>query len=229
MYRLRVEPIIFTKFPTYKVGLIYAKGLENGYSDSYSTTILREAERAARLAFGEEKAASHPHIVAWREAYKEFGAKPSKYPCSVEALLSRVLKGNDLPNINRIVDIYNAISLKYVMPVGGEDWDKLESDLVLKVSAGNEPFVSIQEGAPASVMPTSGEIVWADRLGATCRMWNWRQCLRTQITEQTGNVYFVLDTIGSYPAEKLEAASAELVGHLRQISPNAEITTEFLP
>jgi DNA/RNA-binding domain of Phe-tRNA-synthetase-like protein len=227
-YELKVDPVIFEQFPTYRAMLIYAKGVQNAPSDEHSIGILRAAEAEARKAFGEEKASGHPHIAAWRETFKAFGAKPSKYPCSAEALLSRVLKGNDLGGINKIVDVYNAVSIKYVMPVGGEDWDRLTSDLILKPATGSEPFVIMQEGAEATTYPEAGEIVWTDSTGVTCRMWNWRQCRRTQLTEVSSNAYFVLDTIGDYPPEKLNAAGAELIGYLRRIAPDAEITSQIV-
>jgi DNA/RNA-binding domain of Phe-tRNA-synthetase-like protein len=227
-YELKVDPVIFERFPTYRAMLIYAKNVQNAPSYEYSIGILRAAEAEARKAFGDEKASGHPHIAAWRETFKAFGAKPSKYPCSAEALLSRVLKGNDLGGINKIVDVYNAVSIKYVMPVGGEDWDKLTSDLILKPATGSEPFVIMQEGAEATTYPEPGEIVWTDSTGVTCRMWNWRQCRRTQLTEATTSAYFVLDTIGDYAPEKLDAAGSELIGYLREIAPDAEITSQIV-
>ena len=90
-HRLRVDPRIFETFPEYRLLLLYAYDLENGPSDDWSVELLRAAENEARTAFGDAKPASHPHIAAWRETFSRFGAKPSKYPSSAEALLGRVL------------------------------------------------------------------------------------------------------------------------------------------
>ena len=70
---------------------------------------LAAAERA--VASFVERATEHPHIAAWRGAFSAFGAKPKKYPCSAEALVGRVLKGQALPRINVLVDLYNAVSV----------------------------------------------------------------------------------------------------------------------
>lgn len=226
--RLRVDPEILARYPGYSVLAIYARDLKNGPSDDASIAALREAESAQRLAFGENRPASHPHIAAWREAFGAFGAKPSKYLCSAEALLGRTLKGNDLPAINQIVDYYNAVSVKHVLPAGGEDWDFLDGDGVLKFADGTEPFDSADGGGDTVSYPEVGEAIWADRSGVTCRRWNWRQCRRTRLTETTTNAYFVLDRLDPYPLTALIADGDELIAHLRSLSPNADITTDLI-
>ncbi len=227
-FQLKLDPKIEENFPHYTAMIIYARDLDNTPSEEASTEILRAAERQQRAAFGEEKPTSHPHIVAWREAYKNFGLKPSKYPCSVEALLSRTLKGQDLPTINKIVDLYNAVSIKYVLPVGGEDWDALTSDLTLDYATGSEPFGIFQEGQEVITYPEIGEVIWADGRGVTCRGWNWRQCVRTRLTESSRNAYFVLDRLAPYPIETLMKAGQELISHLRTVSPNCVIEQQIL-
>jgi DNA/RNA-binding domain of Phe-tRNA-synthetase-like protein len=227
-YQLKIDPQIIERYPEYTGLIIYARGLSNAASDEYSTSLLRKAEHAQRIAFGTEKPASHPHIAAWREVYRSFGAKPNKFLCSLEALLSRVLKGHDLPAINRLVDIYNAISLQHMLPVGGEDWDYLTSDLILTIASGKEPFAAYENGEEVVTYPEPGEVIWADSTGVTCRRWNWRQCYRTRLTENTHNVYFVLDSLAPYSGEALIGAGEDLMSHLRQISPDCTISYELL-
>jgi DNA/RNA-binding domain of Phe-tRNA-synthetase-like protein len=228
MPRLRLDPAIAERYPGYNALIIYAYDLGNGPSDDDSIAALRAAEQGARDAFGGEKPSGHPHIAAWRQAYAAFGAKPSRFPCSVEALLDRTLKGRDLPAINRIVDRYNAVSLEHVLPVGGEDLDRLTGDLVLTFATGTEPWDTIQEGQPTIQYPEPGEIVWADPSAVTCRRWNWRQGLRTQLTETTRNAYFVLDRLPPFTLAQLHAASAALQTHLRAVSPGCRIEVEPL-
>ena len=73
----------------------------------------------------------HPHIAPWREAYRQFGAKPKEHPSSIENLVRRVLKGWTVPHVNPLVDLYNTISLRHLVPVGGEDLDRVEGDVLL--------------------------------------------------------------------------------------------------
>src|SRR6476661_4675329 len=203
-FQLRVDPRIYERYPDYAVLVVYARGLRNGASDERSVGALRAAETRQRAAFGELKPATHPHVAAWRAAFGQFGAKPSKYLCSVEALLSRTLRGNDLPGINQVVDLYNAVSVGHVLPAGGEDWDQLVSDSWLTFASGNEPFQGIGDDQESN--PEPGEVVWADEAGVTCRRWNWRQCARTALTTETTNAYFVLDRLPPCSLEQLQAA-----------------------
>jgi DNA/RNA-binding domain of Phe-tRNA-synthetase-like protein len=224
-HRLRVDPRIGEAFPNYAVIVVYARNLENSASDKASVQVLREAEAGARAAFSGLKPADHQHIMAWREAYRTFGLKASKFLCSAEALVTRCVKGNELPAINALVDRYNAVSVRHVIPVGGEDWDKLDGDAWLTFADGTEPFDTVsREGIVDHPVP--GEVVWKDSVGVTCRAWNWRQCLRTRLTETTRNAYFVLEHLEPYPIQHLLAAAEELEGHLRTTSPGVLIEHE---
>ena len=120
---VKVEPEIFARFPDYVAAIVVAEELANAPSDAESDAWLAAAERDVR-ARGLERAADAPEIAAWRAAFSAFGAKPKKYPCSAEALAARVLKGGELPRVNRLVDLYNAVSVRHLVPVGGEDLDR---------------------------------------------------------------------------------------------------------
>jgi DNA/RNA-binding domain of Phe-tRNA-synthetase-like protein len=91
-FRVHVDPAVHAAHPDYVALVLVAAGLANGPSDAGSEAELAAAEaqgRASRL----ERATDHPHIASWRAAFSAFGAKPSRYPSSAEALISRVSKG----------------------------------------------------------------------------------------------------------------------------------------
>ena len=198
---VHVSPEVAAAWPAYEAAVVIADGVRNGPSDEASELLLAGAERAARES-GLERAADDPRIAAWRAAFSQFGSKPSRYPCSAEALLARVLKGGELPRVNALVDTYNAVSLRHAIPIGGEDLDRLRGDLRL-------------------VRAEDGEVVWRDDEGVTCRRWNWRQEPRTQLTEETTRAFFVVDRLP--PQDALDAAVDELIEHLRARSPEARI------
>ena len=200
-----VDPRVFGRHPDYVAVVVAADGLANGPSDPESDGWLAEAERHVR-ARGLARAADAPEIAAWRAAFSAFGAKPKQYPCSAEALAQRVLKGRELPRVNRLVDLYNAISVRRLIPVGGEDLERLSGPLRLTLAAGGERFDAPGGNEP----PKPGEVVWRDDLGVTCRRWNWRQGTRTRLTESTTRAFFVFDRLGGLAREELEAAVAEL-------------------
>lgn len=222
--QLRIAPEILDRYPDYRAVVVYAEGVRNGPSDDQSRALLRAAEERARVLFADSPVPEHPHIAAWRAAYGRFGAKPSRFRSSVEALVRRALT-DELPPINRLVDLYNAISVQYVLPVGGEDRDQLIGDDVLRFASGSEPFETYERGNLVTTTPEPGEVVWADDLAVTCRRWNWRQCARTALTEKVENAFFVLDALAPYSDDDLEAAAAALRDGLLQLSPGCSIET----
>jgi DNA/RNA-binding domain of Phe-tRNA-synthetase-like protein len=203
-----VDPAVHAARPDYVALVLVAEGLANAPADAGSDARLDAAERHLR-ASGLATATDHPHIASWRAAFSAFGAKPSKYPSSAEALITRVLKGGELPRVNVLVDLYNSVSVRHLVPLGGEDADRLEGTLRLAIAQGTEPFDPRGVGADLEhVAP--GEVVWRDDRGVTCRRWNWRQGRRTQLTEDTKNAFFVFDRLDGLPLDELHAAADEL-------------------
>ncbi|MGW0532392.1 B3/B4 domain-containing protein [Streptomyces sp. NPDC003032] len=201
---------------------IEAHGLVNGPTTDASGALLDEAAR--RLAVRLDGRAPHedPHMAAWRAAYTAFGAKPSRTRNSAEALAKRALADGGLPRINTLVDLYNAISVAHLIPVGGEDLDRIRGGMRLVRATGAEDFVTATAGERVVEHPDAGEVVWCDDEGVTCRRWNWRQGPRTRLTEESVNAIFLLEGMG--PDAGLEAAGAELAELLEKFSPGARIT-----
>jgi DNA/RNA-binding domain of Phe-tRNA-synthetase-like protein len=167
--------------------------------------------------------AALPHIAAWRDAYRAFGAKAQRTPCSAEALLKRVIGGEDLPAINRLVDLYNAVSVEFLLPVGGEDLARITGASRLTVATGAEPFDTLRSGEAIVEHPAAGEVVWIDDAGVTCRRWNWRQCARTRLTEQSTDAFFVLERLEPMPLPTLAQAAETLVRGLRDLGRPSEL------
>ncbi len=227
-YKLAVNRKIFDAFPGYQAAIVYASDLSNGPSSEQSVAWLRGAGREAASRFDRNSYKDDPHIRAWQDAFVKFGVKKGKYPASVESLLKRVVSGKELPAINALVDAYNALSLHYVIPVGGEDRDHLASDLELRFMSGTETFDTVNSGASVLEHVDAGEVAWCDAEGVTCRRWNWRQCRRTALTEKTRNAYFVLDRLPPCPEDRLLAAVADLERRILQLSPSAKVIHEVL-
>jgi DNA/RNA-binding domain of Phe-tRNA-synthetase-like protein len=203
---------------------IEAHGLVNGPSTQESSALLDDAAR--RLAVRLQGRAPHedPHMAAWRETYTAFGAKPSRTRNSAEALAKRALSAAGLPRINLLVDLYNAISVAHLIPVGGEDIDRVQGGMRLVRATGREEFVTVADGEETVEHPDSGEVVWRDDAGVTCRRWNWRQGPRTRLTEETTSGVFLLENLAPMPVPAVEAAAAELAELLEKFGPGARIT-----
>ena len=178
-----VDDAVFALRPDYRALLVAVDGIVPGPSDQGSDALLQAAEAAAREALGDGTADQLPHVAAWREAYRAFGAKPKRTRNSLEALLRRAASG--LPRVNRLTDLYNAVSVLHQIPVGGEDLTRYTGAPRLIRAAGDEPFDTTADGVAVIEHPDPGEVVWCDDAGVTCRRWNWRQCARTRITATT--------------------------------------------
>jgi DNA/RNA-binding domain of Phe-tRNA-synthetase-like protein len=216
-----VDPDVHDRRPDYVALVLVASGLANGPTDAAGDADLAAAEARLRAA-GLERATDHPHIASWRAAFSAFGAKPSRYPSSAEALMTRVLKGQPLPRVNALVDLYNSVSVRHVVPLGGEDADRLQGRLRLTVAAGDEPFDPRDDGVDVEhVAP--GEIVWRDDHGVTCRRWNWRQGRRTQLTHDTTRAFFVFDRLDGLPLDDLRRAVDDLSERLLDRWPGCEL------
>lgn len=203
---------------------VEAHGLVNGPSNEDSSALLDDATRRLVERLGGRAPHEDPHLAAWRETYASFGAKPSRTRNSAEALARRALTEAGLPRINLLVDLYNAISVAHLIPVGGEDLDRIGGAMRLVRATGQEPFPTVAGGEDAVEHPEPGEVVWCDDEAVTCRRWNWRQGVRTRLTEESVNALFLLEGLAPVTPGELGAAATELAESLEKLSPGVRIT-----
>jgi len=209
--RIHVDDAVTALRPDFAVLAVCAYGLANGPSDDRSRAWLAEAaEHAAPL--------DDPRLEAWRDAYRSFGAKPSRTRPSVDALTRR----KPLPEINLVVDAYNAVSVRHCLPIGGEDLRRYQGPARLGGAAGDEP------SEDALGAPEIGEVIWRDDAGVTCRRWNWRQCVRTRITEETVDALFLLERLEPLTLEELAAAGDALAALLAEITPGVRVESRLI-
>lgn len=222
----RVDDAVFELRPDYRAMLVAVVGLTPGPSDEVSDDLLREAEAVARERLGGQTADQDPHVAAWRDAYRAFGAKPQRTRNSLEALLRRVDSG--LPRINRLTDLYNAISIRHGIPLGGENLDRYVGAPHLLRATGEEPFDTVSSAEPVIEYPDPGEVVWCDRVGVTCRRWNWRQAQRTQLSDATTSALFILDALDPITDDALAATADDLLDHLHRLGSDVRSTSRMI-
>jgi DNA/RNA-binding domain of Phe-tRNA-synthetase-like protein len=222
-----VHDQVFALRPDYRALLLTAEDLRGGDSDAVSERILTTAEATARRLMDGGPPERLPHPAAWRDAYRAFGAKPQRTRPSVEALLRR-LEPSGLPRIDRITDVYNAVSIAHQLPIGGEDRSAYLGPPLLVRAEGSEPFDTTAAGEAAVEHPEPGEVVWRDDTGVTCRRWNWRQCTRTRITTDTRSALFILDVLDPLTDDEAHAAADALTDALLALSPSATIHRRLL-
>lgn len=208
MKKFVIEDDFWSLFPSARIGVVVCYGIDNTIKDKdkYKEMILN-SEKDALKYFQNAEFSSNEVIKVWREAFQKFKTKKGARS-SIEALLKRVNNGNHLGTINPLVDIYNSISLRYALPCGGEDIDTFASDIRLTKAVGNENFVTL--GTDENAPPYEGEIIYKDNEGAICRCWNWREAVRTMLTENTKNAFLCIELIDENRTEEFENALKDL-------------------
>jgi DNA/RNA-binding domain of Phe-tRNA-synthetase-like protein len=224
--KLVITDMIFDEFPELVLGLVMLHNIDNSQSKPEITEILQEAQAALPDKFGGTPVIEHPAIASWREAYRKFGAKPKDYPSSVENLTRRVLNGATVGHINNLVDLYNIISLRHILPVGGEDLDKIVGDVLLTRAGNDEPAVFLL-GEKEARSPHAGEIIYKDEAGAICRRWNWKEADRTKLTQATQNAFLVIEALPPVSRATVETAIRELADLVKEYC-GGTVSTAFL-
>lgn len=195
MKKLVAESSFWELFPDAAIGVLVVRGLKPAAAvppeDAAAVArLLRDANEQANRHLTSNTISENEAVRVWREAYRRFKTKKGAR-CSIENLLKRVLKGNPVGSITPSVDVYNAISLKYALPVGGEDLDALAGDLRLGITEGGDPFLPIGEDEDDPTLP--GELCYRDDEGAVCRCGNWRDGQRTALADSSANAILVME------------------------------------
>ena len=206
--KFRIDPAIFDAFPGLHIGIVRAKGVDNHGSCPDLMEKIKQIQKEIRQHFDTGTLAECPKIQIWQNAYSLFGAKPKKHRSSVENLYRMTLEGRDLRSINRLVDIYNCVSLIHMIPVGGDDLAQVEGDIILRFAMGDEPFFPLGLDEPQTAR--KGEVIYADEREVLCRRWNWRESDKTKMTEETRDVLLVSEGLPPVTAQNIELVAEEL-------------------
>lgn len=191
------EESFWKLFPQAAIGVVVATGMKSTSEIARDdvdeiATLLKRANVDARRHLASDTISENEPVKAWREAYRRFKTKKGAR-CSVENLLKRVLKDKPVGHITPAVDIYNTVSLTYALPVGGEDLHAIEGDLRLTVTEGGDAFLPLGEDVDDPTLP--GELAYVDDAGAVCRCWNWRDGVRTALTDDSADAFFAIECV----------------------------------
>ena len=208
MKKFVIEDSFWELFPEAKIGVVICENIDNSIKDEEKyKNMINQSEKESLKYLSNDEFSSNEVIKVWRNAFQKFKKKKGARS-SIEALLKRVSNGNHLGNINPLVDIYNSISLKYALPCGGEDIDKFVGDIKLTKAIGNENFITL--GSNENSSPYEGEIVYKDNESAICRCFNWRESVRTMLTEKTKNAFLCIELMDEGRVKEFESALNEL-------------------
>ncbi len=219
--KFRIDQKIFELFPTFTVGVVVAKGLNNPIDASVISQTLDDAVEKVKNQFSnEEELDKHPSIAVWRQAFEKLGWNPKDIKASIDAMVTRIVKSGSFPHINSIVDIGNVVALRHLIPVGAHDIGRLEGDITIRLTGTNDLFTPM--GKPENEAVLEGEIVYADDKEVRTRRWVWRQGDKAKIFSDTHEVFFPIDGFSDVNMNDIISARDELANLLKE-NFNADI------
>jgi DNA/RNA-binding domain of Phe-tRNA-synthetase-like protein len=229
---------IWRDFPALVPGVLYAEGI-TGHAEGITghaegiTGHAGTAARAdrfgaiakARLAAGPE--AELPEIQAWRRAFARMGLKPTQYRCAAESLLRRFRKEGSLPRLHPLVDLCNAISLAFAIPVAVFDAKAVAWPLEVRYAAGDEDYLTF---GGAIEHPAAGEVIFADQAGqAHARRWTNRQSGRSAVRDDTAAVLIVAEALHDEAARDVRELIAVLAAEIGAVWPPGPVSAVLTP
>ncbi len=214
--KFSISAEIAAKYPNTAVAAVFGTCAKNAFAapelEQEFKNEKNAIEQCTRTAFAEKPLAENPHIGAWRKMFRSFGEDPTKKRSSAEALARRIVKGEALPEISALVDVYNFASVKFLLPMGGYDLSKISGDIRIRFAKEGEPFSPIGSGEPEST--NQGEAIYSDEARVLTRKWNYRDCADCQIDENTTRFVLFVEGAEEIPKNEVENAAAFLAQSL---------------
>jgi len=218
---------IWQRFPQLVPGLLVVKGIHPAAGGGH---YIQEWYDRARKRLEDRPEGQMPEVAAWRRVYSQMGLKPTRYRSASEALLRRFKRENNLPGLHPLVDLCNAASLAYALPVAVFDLEKVEDFIEVRPADGTEQYLSFQEEIE---QPEQGEIIFADAAGhAHARRWTFRQSRRSVVESDTAKVIIVSEGVHDQAGEDVSSLLEEIgeaIGKLWKIPEKQAILTAANP
>jgi len=188
--RYSVDPAIFDLHPDVKFGILVGKNIKNSETTAEDEARLRNAESKMRETFQASQVRELPNVALYRDIMTKAGINPNKFPPSVEAMFKRILKGGQLPVINALVDLCNAVSIEQVISLGAHDLRDIHEDLSVGFSKSGDRFLPF--GAEEYESVEEGELVFTSGNTVQTRKWVWRQSELGKTTIDSNEIFFQL-------------------------------------
>ncbi|KKZ86249.1 hypothetical protein B5K05_17465 [Rhizobium phaseoli] len=205
---------LWQAFPELRAGALHATGIHaNVDVDAAITSFSAIAE--ARLAATQE--GEFPEIQAWRRGFSRMGLKPTQYRSASEALLRRFRQEHALPRLHPLVDLCNAASLAFAIPIAVFDVEKIAGDLEVRPATGDETYLTFGGDIEH---PEPNEVIFADGEGrAHARRWTNRQSGFSAVRQATRSVLIVAEALHASAEADIGRLVATLADRLAQIWP----------
>ena len=220
-----IENKVFETLNNLCVAVIIARGINNTKKIDDISIMLKENIANVEKEFENVKVKESNYIKCYRDAFQKLNINPNKFMCSIEALLTRISKKKGMPEINSVVDLVNAVSIKYKLPMGAHDLDSMNEDFYIRYSTDNDIFLPFGETDTENM--ESNELVYASSNDIRTRRWIWRQSEHGKIIESSKNIIFPIDAFVGINDDKAINAREELSNLLSKFF-NCEIITGMI-
>lgn len=218
-----IDNSIFDMYPDFYRGVIIVDSINIQKSNNRIRKLLKNII-SERIDISTEK---NKHIQAWDQAHQLFNSDPDYFYPSVKSLTLRIKSGQGLPFINTVVALMNYISLKYLLPCGGDDIDSIKDNLFLRLANGDEKFYPLGKN-PILESPVKNEVIYVDEgNNVLCRKWNWRNGSVSKITDKSKKILLNIDCLPPLTRDEANNARDEFANLLKTYC-NASIKVDFL-
>lgn len=192
-------------FPDRVTGIIRVDGIQ---PDAMVSAQVAELTARAHRRLETETEGSFPEIQAWRRAYSTMGLKPTQYRSASEALLRRLRKNGSLPELHPLIDLCNAASVAYAVPVAVFDLDYVAGDLEVRQACGDETYIAF---SGETETPNPDEVIFADEDdSAHARRWANRQSRKSAVSAETKRALIVMEALHEGGAVDVDQLTNEL-------------------
>lgn len=197
--KFNIDFEVFKRVPDLLSGIIVLQGINNRSASKDPYGILKQVMKEIKKADLEES----PSLKFWNKAFKKEGINPRNFPPSIVAMAERIAAKKELPSVNPAVDLYNAVSLKTLIPMGGYDVDTIKKDVEIRLSKAGDSFVPMGKDKKESIEP--GQIAFASGKDILCARWAWRQDNKHKVSDKTKNLLIRVEGYGRDREELKEA------------------------
>lgn len=185
-----ISKAVFELNPEIKFGVLIGHNIKNSDATAEDEERLRNAEYKMRQEIKAEQLRDLHNIALYRDVMMKSGINPNKYPPSVEAMFKRIIKGGQLPAINALVDLCNAVSVENALSLGGHDMRDIHDDLEVRFSRKGDVFLPF--GAQEYEEVPENELVFTSGNTVQTLKWVWRQSELGKLTLDSCDVFFQL-------------------------------------
>ncbi len=224
--KFSIEERVFATVPDFCVAVVAAAGMENKEINQAIVDRMNESLAKTHELLKDTDIREHQNIRVWREAFEKLGMNPNRFPSSIEALAKRVAKKPQLPVINNVVNLCNAMAVEYLVPMGAHDMDKIEGDLEIRFSRPGEIFTPFGSSETESV--EEDELVYGDDREVRTRKWVWRQGEKGKVDDCSQRVFFPIDGFYGITDDNIRDAQQALVHILQDVFPQVTVQTGWV-